>query len=76
MVVPTRAQSSKSTLVVEEINARLIQAQFTRFQMAIGLRKSLTDKGKFWSLVTSDICGFSTNCVVVQKLGSLPMEAA
>jgi hypothetical protein len=40
------AQSSKSKLVVEGINARRMQAQLTRFQMAIGLRKSLTGKGK------------------------------
>jgi hypothetical protein len=40
------AQSSKSKLVVEGIDARRMQAQFTRFQMAIGLRKSLTGKGK------------------------------
>jgi hypothetical protein len=67
-------QSSESKLVVEGIDARRIQAQFTRFQMAIGLKKSLTDEGKFWSLVSFQVWGFSTDCVMVQILKILPTE--
>jgi hypothetical protein len=67
-------QSSESKLVVEGIDARRIQAQFTRFQMAIGLKKSLTDEGKFWSLVSFQVWGFSTDCVMVQILEILPTE--
>lgn len=67
-------QSSESKLVVEGTDARRIQAQFTRLQMAIGLKKSLTDEGKFWSLVSFQVWGFSTDCVMVQRLEILPTE--
>jgi hypothetical protein len=59
-------QSSESKFVIEGIDARRIQAQFTRFQMAISLKKSLTDEGKFWSLVSFQVWGFSPDYVVVQ----------
>jgi hypothetical protein len=65
MVVQTRAQSSKLALIAKERDARRTQAQFTHFQMAIGLRKSLEGTGKLWSLVAFDVCGFSTDHAVV-----------
>ena len=45
MSTNTTAKSSESTLVVEKGKAQHAHAQFTRIQMALGLKESLKPEG-------------------------------
>jgi hypothetical protein len=46
MAESTHSYPTESALVVEDGDAQRIQAQFTRLQMALGLKKSLSGEGK------------------------------
>lgn len=52
MAEATQAKEPESELVVEEGIAQQRQAQFTRFQMALGLKESLKHEGTLGNRVT------------------------
>jgi hypothetical protein len=54
MAETTQAKSSESELVVEEGIAQQRQAQFTRFQIALGLKESLKAEGRLRELFLSE----------------------
>jgi hypothetical protein len=68
MAEVAQAQSTESALVIEDDYAQKMQAHFTRFQMAIGLKECMAGEGKASRLRNE---WFSTNCCYDPDLDKL-----